>query len=222
MKENAMFKKLCFVVLCFASAAAQAVIVTGQVVADDFYKVFVGDAAGSSLVSVGDSGTLLWNQQGAAFTFNVNPGQYIYVAAWDGLQSQQMGPPHAWIGQFDFGAAQLLSNTTDWVSKYSAVIKPPTDADVSTLAQDNSAWGPLLVSMPNGSSPYKSFFGGSSASLVWHDSFGIESASENGYALFRSKIAAVAAVPEPETYAMLLAGLGLIGAAVRRRRSNQA
>lgn len=28
----------------------------------------------------------------------------------------------------------------------------------------------------------------------------------------------VAAVPEPETYAMLLAGLGLVGAVVKRRR----
>jgi hypothetical protein len=31
--------------------------------------------------------------------------------------------------------------------------------------------------------------------------------------------ATVAAVPEPETYAMLLAGLGLIGAAVKRRKA---
>lgn len=32
----------------------------------------------------------------------------------------------------------------------------------------------------------------------------------------------VAAVPEPETYAMLLAGFGLIGAAVKRRKAKQA
>jgi hypothetical protein len=32
----------------------------------------------------------------------------------------------------------------------------------------------------------------------------------------------VAAVPEPETYAMLLAGLGLVGAIARRRKTAQA
>jgi len=33
---------------------------------------------------------------------------------------------------------------------------------------------------------------------------------------------AIAAVPEPETYAMLLAGLGLMGAVVRRRSNRKA
>jgi len=33
---------------------------------------------------------------------------------------------------------------------------------------------------------------------------------------------AIAAVPEPETYAMLLAGLGLVGVAARRRKPSGA
>jgi hypothetical protein len=35
----------------------------------------------------------------------------------------------------------------------------------------------------------------------------------------RSVAFAVAAIPEPETYALLLAGLGLLGFAARRRRA---
>ena len=34
--------------------------------------------------------------------------------------------------------------------------------------------------------------------------------------------ASVSAVPEPETYAMMLAGLGLMGAIARRRKAKQA
>lgn len=39
-----------------------------------------------------------------------------------------------------------------------------------------------------------------------------------GGTLARWRLTAVTAVPEPETYAMLLAGLGLLGAVARRRR----
>jgi hypothetical protein len=35
-------------------------------------------------------------------------------------------------------------------------------------------------------------------------------------------ITATASVPEPETYAMLLAGLGVLGAVARRQRRSQA
>jgi hypothetical protein len=35
-------------------------------------------------------------------------------------------------------------------------------------------------------------------------------------------LSSVSAVPEPETYTMLLAGLGLIGATVKRRKDKQA
>ncbi|MBK9444344.1 MAG: PEP-CTERM sorting domain-containing protein [Comamonadaceae bacterium] len=40
--------------------------------------------------------------------------------------------------------------------------------------------------------------------------------------LDRVSVSAVSSVPEPETYAMMLAGLGLIGTIARRRRAKQA
>jgi hypothetical protein len=42
-----------------------------------------------------------------------------------------------------------------------------------------------------------------------------------GGSLDNVSITAITAVPEPETYAMLLAGLGLVGAIARRRKQNQ-
>lgn len=48
---------------------------------------------------------------------------------------------------------------------------------------------------------------------------GVTSGSLGG--LYSGSISAVSAVPEAETYAMLLAGLGLMGAVVRRRSSNK-
>ena len=43
-----------------------------------------------------------------------------------------------------------------------------------------------------------------------------------GSVQFSADITYTAAVPEPETYAMLLAGLGLVGATARRRRAQRA
>lgn len=44
--------------------------------------------------------------------------------------------------------------------------------------------------------------------------------SSEGWHGFTVGVAGIAPVPEPETYAMLLAGLGLLGFAVRRKKAN--
>lgn len=207
------FATLLISAAALVGAAAQAETVTARVVADDFFSVYVGNASGSSMSLVGGSGSTLWFSQGTPFSFNVAAGDYIYVAAWD---SASYGPPHMWIGEFTVGSTTLLSNTTDWTTKYDNTVKDPSVSQVSGLAQSAAAWLAPVASMPNGSSPYGSLIDGSAASMIWHDSFGGSSASEGGYALFRS-LAPVVAVPEPSTHALLFAGLGLIGLAARRR-----
>ncbi|MBV5284748.1 MAG: PEP-CTERM sorting domain-containing protein [Methyloversatilis discipulorum] len=52
---------------------------------------------------------------------------------------------------------------------------------------------------------------------ITRDSADIRSISFKGNSLVVDNLAVAAPVPEPETYAMLLAGLGLIGMAARRR-----
>lgn len=199
--------------LSVACLSAQAETVTARVVADDHYSVFVGNASGSSMTLVGDSGANLWYSQGAPFNFTVAAGDYIYVAAWD---DASYGAPHMWIGEFTVGSNSLYSNLTDWTTKYDNTIKGPSAAQVSALAQSAAPWLAPLASMPNGSSPYGSLIGGSPASMIWHDTFNGSSASENGYSLYRT-LAPVVAVPEPSTYALLLAGLLLVAGVAKRR-----
>lgn len=206
------FAKTLIAALALSAVAAQAETVTARIVADDHFAVYIGDAAGTSLTLVGDSGSNLWFSQGTPFSFNVEAGDYIYVAAWD---SPSYGAPHMWIGEFTTASTTLTSNLSDWTTKFDNAIKFPTLAQVSSLAQSASPWMAPLVSMPNGSGPYGSLIGGSSASMIWHDNFGATSASEGGYALFRTA-APVVAVPEPSTVALVFSGLALVAGLKRR------
>ena len=75
---------------------------------------------------------------------------------------------------------------------------------------------------------------GASAGNVWQQYTGLVNLSGPTDLIFTAKgtsnsfgasidnVSVTAAVPEPETYAMLLAGLGLMGTIIRRRKANQA
>lgn len=95
------------------------------------------------------------------------------------------------------------------------------DSDVSVLSSGSNYWGYTGYSVAGNAFTGSEFNGvlqlqGTFTSMhvaigqpeYWHG-FNVGSAS-------------VSAVPEPETYAMMLAGLGLMGAIARRRKAKQA
>lgn len=139
---------------------------------------------------------------------------------------------------FDNGTTNLLSSLT--------ILAPqPAGVDFSVLANPGNVPGANAINFstdlnlsadsnpptaPNGvntSTEYITFVGTLTSGKTLADLYtGIQAGGVNGFRMAlhvqaigdESKSAAyVNAIPEPETYAMLLAGLGLVGFAVRRK-----
>ncbi len=97
----------------------------------------------------------------------------------------------------------------------------PAPGDANTISEKWEAMG--LVPVDDGSGDYFLFVGNDNDFLTqtgkYLDAAGVlqdyNAGLENDTMVLAYRIAAV---PEPETYALLLAGLALVGAAVRRRR----
>jgi len=106
----------------------------------------------------------------------------------------------------DLGSFSMLAATLD-----AQHVSAPHSGDAATGDAFHHIW--VQSNVPS--------FSGSTTSLVAHagahsDSYTFDAVRTGGDVQFT--LTAVHAVPEPETYAMLLAGLGLVGAAARRRR----
>jgi hypothetical protein len=79
--------------------------------------------------------------------------------------------------------------------------------------------GSAIKAAPNGDQTYARFF---NVYTVGNEVITKVIFKSNGMAFETDNHAFISSVPEPENYAMLLAGLGLIGAAVKRRKAKQA
>jgi len=80
------------------------------------------------------------------------------------------------------------------------------------------------IDIPN-SPTFISFLGGGFDEILLSGTYGVSSSPTSGdfqaLAIDDIKVGLVSAVPEPESYALLLAGLGLIGSVARRRAKKQ-
>lgn len=172
---------------------------TAVLTADNEFWLYTGNAAGSNLnlIGHGDNWTLSYS-----FSFNVAAGDYLYVMAYDA------GQPHAWQGVFTTPVGAIYTNADSWVASTT------NSVDVNASVIGAAQWGAIGTELPYGSGPWGGRVGDTNAKWIWNT--GTYSADTR--VLFRTANP-VAAVPEPETYAMFLAGLGVLGA-MRRRRAN--
>ena len=165
----------------------------------DLYRIYVSNpttfsAAVNSVSGDLDSGLVLFNEAGYALYGNDDAMLGTRNA---GLPADHVNGPQA-PGWYNLAVFALGT--------------PPVSGDGFT---------PEHYMFPNVSSPYTQILtatgpGGASPLTGWTPVDNMVTLNEE----YRLRLAGVqvAPIPEPETYAMLLAGLGLIGTMVRRRK----
>lgn len=201
-----MLKKLCIALGLTASVmlgAAHAATLSGNLTVDDAFTAYLStddSVAGTALVS----GTNWPSAQSFSATLNAGQTYYLHVAGKD-----VYGYISAFLGsfsltsdaQFSNGTQSLVTNTTDWqvsATGFGSGYATPH----SFGANGVGPWGNLGAIASN-------------AEWIW------TAPGQLGEAYFSTKIT-VAAVPEPESYALMLAGLGLMGTVARRRTQRSA
>jgi hypothetical protein len=163
----------------------------GKLTADNEYSLYTGNATGSNLVLVGSGNSWPVAQ---TFYFNSSPGDYLYVAATN------WGGPRGWQGAFNTPVGTIYTDSSSWV------VTPVSSLNVTAAVIAAANWTPTNELNTYG---WGSPVGNPNAQWIW--------GSGTDTALFRTA-SVVAAVPEPETYAMMLAGLGLLGFMARRKK----
>lgn len=175
--------------------------------------VLTFDTASTPDVSLG--GNMTWNGQG---------GGHLYMESWDTIDTINFsGSTFVNDFQMNYQPWEGYSRTptsSDWLVNIGAYASDnsllwSSFLDLSATANDWSSWVTVTVNTANVA--YLSFAPtGGGASMGY---------TPPGYwpSIDNLRIDEVAApVPEPETYAMLLAGLGLMGGIARRRKQKLA
>ncbi|WP_036266130.1 PEP-CTERM sorting domain-containing protein [Methylobacillus glycogenes] len=192
------------------AANAHATDLSGSLTADNQFSLYIStsnDTLGEHIVSGNN-----WGSAPSFSGFNLVAGQnyFLHVVTynWD-YESDGFYIASGFLGNFALngsnfsfanGSQTLLTNTADWkvaVGSDLSTWVTPTETPISFGQNGVQPWG------------YHAAID-DEAQWIW------QSSNSTKYALFSTAI--LAAVPEPSSYALLLAGIGVLGAAARRSR----
>jgi MSHA biogenesis protein MshQ len=194
-------------VMCLAAqTAASAATLTGTLTVDDAFNAYIStsDSGAGTLVATGST----WENP-QTFSYGLTPGTtyYLHVDGWD-----TKGDASGFLGSFSLsgtgfafsnGVQTLNTNTSDWkasLSGFSGGYVAPDNLGTNGTADP---WY-LYAQFPQIDS---------SAQWIWTGTQG-----QNGVHSYFSTT--IVAVPEPETYAMMMAGLAMMGFIVRHRQKS--
>jgi hypothetical protein len=193
----------------FGICSAEAVQFTATVAVDNYCAIYSGNPQNLTLVGRGGNDFNLCNP--SIFTFNVNPGDYIYVAAWNSVDTNMGQGPKAWLGQFVSDGQTILSNTTDWqvyltynLAAVAGNAAPSIDAVKIDLAK--ASWIPINYSVNHGSGIWGSLCNGYIAGIdpnakwIWGSSMS-QYDNYGDYQIFRTQV-----MENPETIPVAKAG----------------
>lgn len=205
---------------------------TGSSNAGSFYSFGLGgdsDRALGGLGSAGGSGNYFGSPQPAggsvagyiavAFTNGTSSTLDSFSLGFDGEQWRYGGntTPQSMVLQYGFGSS--FTDVTTWTTPGAAFnwTSPVTSTPSTTLTGNGAG----LVSNLGGTISGLQWQTGETLWVRWIENN--DAGNDHGLAIdnFSLSVTAVTApVPEPSTYAMLLAGLGAVGVVARRRRQN--
>jgi hypothetical protein len=208
----------------FTTASATSTVAGAYTI--DFGTGVVNNAG--SVIGASGAGDTIYSGAAQGNSFSYTDGAlFSNTSLISGVAARPVGSTGNYLSVGNSGTSQGPSTLTfaQGVSYFGFLWGSPDAYNTVTFWNGNTSLGSFngsaVLQPPNGNQSFSSFFnvqtnGSDVITSVTFASSGMAFETDN-----HAYVTAVSAVPEPETYALMLAGLGLVSAVARRRKSKQ-
>lgn len=164
--------------------------------------------------------------KGSPWTFIGGTGVANHASAWGGLATVETV---AFIQNYNgFNpvvptvSQSFNSSASSYTVTFDLAQRPGNHESVQVSLDGNILSGGVLTPADSNASHYSYTVSGLTGGSHTLQFKGVNNTSASDSTLFLNNVSVTAAVPEPETYAMMMAGLAMVGVVARRRKAQKA